>query len=317
MKVSLLAGLIIGVAVAMLVLYTAPPIEDFNPLNPYWNGFSDLMSKFHAVELKSLLDENLFLDPSNTSLLIVGPEKEFSEDEAKIIKRFLKSGGQVILADDFGSGNQLLELLEVDVRFNGSLLVDPLFKERSMRLPRIRAMVLGVRELVFNYGTVLEGCPSPIAESSSYSFLDLDLNGEWSEGEPRGSFAAACSLSLGKGRLIIVADSSLWVNSMLQMRDNRKFLESLTGGRAVLIDESHWKPSSLTIAKRMLNISFSYITSPELRYALIALIIVALVRYRRRHRRAEEDEGEKVLMRNPTWDKGLLIKLEREMRGER
>jgi len=176
MKVSLLAGLIVGVAVAMLVLYTAPPIEDFNPLNPYWNGFSDLMSKFHAVELRSLLDENLFLDPSNTSLLIVGPEKEFSEDEAKIIERFLRLGGQVILADDFGSGNQLLELLGINVRFNGSLLVDPLFKERSMRLPRIRAMVLGVRELVFNYGTVLEGCPSPIARSSSYSFLDLDLN---------------------------------------------------------------------------------------------------------------------------------------------
>ena len=316
MKVSLLAGLITGIAVAMLILYTAPPIEDFNPLNPYWNGFSDLISEFHAVKLKSLLDEKLFLNPSNTSLLIVGPEKEFSEDEAKIIERFLKSGGQVILADDFGSGNQLLELLGVDVRFNGSLLVDPLFKERGMRLPRIRATALGVRELVFNYGTVLEGCPSPIARSSSYSFLDLDLNGKWSEGEPRGSFATACSLSLGRGRLIIVADSSLWINSMLQMRDNQKFLESLTGGRAVLIDESHWKLSSLTIAKRMLSISFSYIASPELRYALIALIIVALVRYRRR-RRAEEGEVEKVLMRNPTWDKELLIKLEREMRGER
>jgi len=316
MKASLLAGLVIGLAAAMLILYAAPPIDDFNPLNPYWNGFSDLISRLHAVELSSLFDENLLLNPSNTSLLIVGPEKEFSEDEVRIIERFLRSGGQVIIADDFGSGNQLLELLGVDVRFNGSLLVDPLFKERSMRLPRIRVMTLGVRELVFNYGTILEGCPNPIARSSSYSFLDLDLDGKWSEGEPRGPFATACFLSLGRGKLIIVADSSLWINSMFQMEDNQEFLKSLIGGRAVLIDGSHWELSSLTMAKRALSMMSSYIASPELRYALIALAVVALVRYRRR-RRAEESEVEKVLMRNPTWDRGLLIKLEREMRGER
>ena len=248
------------------------------------------------------------------ALLIIGPERNFTEYEALILKRFLEVGGRIILADDFGSGNELLELLGVYARLNGSLLVDPLFKERNMKFPRIRDVkVSGVDEIVFNYATIIEGCQDPLALSSSYSFLDLNLNGEWDEGEPKGPFTVACKLNVGEGSLIIISDSSVWINSMFEMKDNRMLLEKLIGNRTMMMDYSHRVPSRLTSAKSMIESLTKMLATPEARYAILVGVILVITRYRKGIR-AVESEVEKILMRNPTWDRELLLRLERERR---
>ncbi|HDD56759.1 MAG TPA: DUF4350 domain-containing protein, partial [Nitrososphaeria archaeon] len=234
MRRSIIITSLLTIIAITFIIYLTPSSEDFDPSNPYWNGFSSLYKAHHPQLIKGSLDERLLRNPSNTILLIVGPEKNFTEYEAWILRHFLEAGGRIILADDFGSGNELLRSLGADVRLNGSLLVDPLFKERSMRFPRIRNLkVSGVDEIVFNYATILEGCGKPLAFSSSYSFLDLNVNGRWDKGEPKGPFIVACELDVGKGRLTVISDSSIWINSMLEMRDNRMFLERLIGDRSL------------------------------------------------------------------------------------
>ena len=321
MRNSIIAGLMAAVITIMLVLYFIPPVDDFNPDNLGWNGLSDLSSDLHLKRVKNLLGENLLLNPSNTTLLIIGPEEEFTEAEARVIRSFLEAGGSVILADDFGSGNSLLQLLGINVRFSGSLLVDPLFKERSMRFPRIRSLSkdmesIGVEELVFNYATVIEGCVRPIGFSSYYSFLDLNLNGVWDKGEPKGPFAVACMVSIGRGRLFILSDPSIVINSMLPFGDNLGFIKALVGSRTVYLDESHWRPSLLAQAKDSLMVMVRFMSLPEIRYTMLVGVVFVIFRYRRVVK-PRESEVEKVLMRNPTWDRELLVRLEREMRRER
>jgi len=314
MRRSIIAASLLTIIAITLIIYIAPSSEDFDPSNPYWNGFSSLYIAYHPQLIKDPLDERLLQNPSNTTLLIIGPEKNFTKYEAWILRRFLETGGRIILADDFGSGNELLRSLGVDVRLNGSLLVDPLFKERNMRFPRIRDVRLsGIDEIVFNYATILEGCGRPMALSSSYSFLDLNANGRWDEGEPKGPFIVACGLDVGEGRLIAVSDSSIWINSMLEMEDNRMLLERLIENRSLAMDYYHRTPSRLASAKSAVEYLGRVIAMPEARYAILVGLILVIAKYTR-GARAPESEVEKILMRNPTWDRELLQRLEREMR---
>jgi len=318
MKRSILIGIIAATISILSIIYFAPSAEDFYPNNPGWNGLSNLSLELHLKIVDRLFDSPL--NPSSTTLLIMGPERNFTEQEASIIESFMRSGGTVILADDFGSGNLLLRLLDLRPRFNGSLLVDPLFMERSMKFPRIRDISgdlesAGIRELVLNYATVIEGCERPLAASSFYSFLDVNLNGVWDEGEPKGPFVVACTLKVGRGELILVADSSVGINSMLAMGDNLRFIKILSGNRMVLLDRSHWHPSRLTLAKSFVRDLAVFLSLPEVRYTAFVVVVLVIVRYKRPPR-PTESEVEKVLTKNPTWNRELLIRLEREMKNE-
>ena len=321
MRSSLIMGIAAAVVAILLTIYFIPPIDDFSPDNPGWNGLSKLSSELRLHPISDIIQENLLSNPSNTTLLIIGPEKNFTESEAFVIKRFLESGGLVILADDFGSGNSLLELLGLSPRFNGSLLVDPLFKDRNMRLPKIRMLApemeeAGIDELLLNYATVIDGCSKPLALSSSYSFLDVNLNGVWDVGEPRGPLTVACMLDVGDGRLLLISDSSMAINSMLRLSDNMLFLKMLAEDRKIVLDGSHWVPSNLALAKSLLRSLVGFLSAPEVRYSILAAVVLTVMRYRW-PRKAAESEVERVLIRNPTWDREVLVRLEREMRGER
>ena len=316
MRRSIMIIVAITVIVLISIIYLAPSTDDFNPENIGWNGISDFLQKFDSASIIDRLDEKILFNPPNTTLLIIGPEKSFTKHEADILIEYIKSGGIVILADDFGSGNELLKMLDVGLSLDGSLLVDPLFNEKDKNLPKIIHLRIDeVDELVFNYATIVKGCPSSIAYSSSYSYLDLNLNGMWDD-EPKGPFEVACKVRIGRGELIVISDSSIIINSMLKLGDNLGFLEKLILDRRVLVDGSHWIPSTLTFAKEVLNSLISMISIPELRYTILIGIVFMVMRYKII---AEEikSEIEKILMRNPGWDRELLTKLEREMRGER
>ena len=55
------------------------------------------------------------------------------------------------------------------------------------------------------------------------------------------------------------------------------------------------------------------LATPEARYAILVGVILVITRYGKGIR-AVESEVEKILMRNPTWDRELLLRLERERR---
>jgi len=320
MRRSVLAGLAAAILASILVIYFTPSIDDFDPGNPGWNGLSELSSILQVKPLKSLSAIALEEDPSDALIIIAGPEKNFTAEEASAIEQFIRAGGYLILADDFGSGNSLLGLLEVGARFDGSLLLDPLFKYRSSKLPEVHRFSdeftrYNLSSLVLDYATSIDGCGEPVALSSSYSFLDENLNGARDVGEPEGPLAVACEIRLGRGRIFLISDPSMMVNSMLNRGSNLEFLKILADNRTVYLDESHWKPSSLEEAKTLIGSAAAYLHAPEIRYSLLGLILLMIVRYRRGGA-AGESEVEKVLMRNPTWDRELLARLEREMRGE-
>ena len=82
MRRSVLAGLAAAILASILVIYFTPSIDDFDPGNLGWNGLSELSSILQVKPLKSLSVIALEEDPSNALVIIAGPEKNFTAEEA-------------------------------------------------------------------------------------------------------------------------------------------------------------------------------------------------------------------------------------------
>lgn len=315
-----------GVGVAFLVIlgvgFGLSPPDDFCPRNSGWNGLSEFESRYDFVRVSSLegLDGEV-MNYSDSVLFIMGPEKEFSPSEAEIVEKFLTGGGRVVLADDFGSGNDLLKGLSIDGEFSGSLLVDPLFKFRDRKLPDIHdvessVLTGGVDSLGFNFGTVLSGLGGEfevLAESSEFSFLVENLNEE--NRMVGGGFPVLAQREVGSGDLVLASDSSLFLNGVIGRENNEVLLGNLVGDQRVLLDVYHWDRSRFWVFQNILLRVGSVFWRREVRYGFLVLIVVIIFKLGLVGRKGaisemeESDDISRVLEKHPDWDRGTLERL--------
>lgn len=277
-----------------LTLWVYPSRADFAASNPSWNGFGVASQQLGIKRIASL---RFLPGEGGSTALIVIPYVSPSPSDLETIKQYVDAGGVLILMDDFGFGNAVLEGLGVGARFSGQLLVDPLFNFKNRRLPRIAEFPPGpasegVRELILNRATmisVVEGM-RVLARSTPVSFLDADENGRRDAGEEGGSFAVAAIVPVRAGSLVLVSDPSMLLNSMLDLADNRRFVENLFrvagDGAQVYLDESHLPRAPLDVAKDGLHHLRGFLASPLVAFAIsgvgLALPLVILWKSTRR-----------------------------------
>ena len=318
-SVAVVSVVIVGLSLAF------PPLDDLWLENPFWNGLSGVYSTMkpnRLIELASL--ERVVDEPSNSTILMLGPSKAFTAEEVEAVGYYLSMGGRVILGDDYGTGNTLLEGLGVDVRFSGLLLMDALFKDKNSLMPRIlhfspSSYILGIGKLTLNYPTVLNYTEdvTVLAWSTPYSYL-ADTPQSQTENSPVGPFPVIANVKMGEGNLFLISDSSLFINSMLEREDNMALLRGLAIGE-VYLDETHSQPSRLTHFKMYLGQIYSVVRMTEIRYGLTFLLVVVAVKVKLGSRKveAEENEVEATLREHPEWDRRLLNELQAQRRKAR
>lgn len=323
-KTLLLVSLVAASIVVTGLTFTFPPLDDLWLENPFWNGLSKVYSRIHPVRLRNLTSLRRDVEPHMSTVLMLGPSKPFTAQEVEAVEVFLVSGGRVVLADDFGTGNSLLQGLELDARFSGLLLLDPLFKEQNSRMPRVLNVLSsrytgGVEGVTFNYPTVLNHTEDVaiLAWSTPFSYLAATPSPP-SEDSAVGPFPVMAEAKVGEGSLILISDSSLFINSMLDREDNMALLRGLAGGK-VYLDEAHSLPSRLAKVKMFLVQAYSFLRMTEIRYGLTALLVLAVakVRWSSREMEEEEDRVEAVLRKHPEWDRMLLEHLDEQWRRNR
>lgn len=265
--------------IAAVLIWLYPSTGDFRFNNPFWNGYSSFAEAFRA---ETVMDITRLTGASEHVALIIVPYTPLEDSELASIESFTRSGGVLIIMDDYGYGNTVLERLNVGIRFTGKPILDPLFNYKSPILPKcieFSEEIEGVESIVLNHGSTLKisGSAEVLAWSSSFSFLDLDGDSDWDPGEPHGPFSVVARVRLGDGWLIAVSDPSIAINSMLNMDDNmlfiRKVLE-LHGMVKVLIDQSHIPMSRLDEAKEMLQTTYSYVSSPVGAIMILTLTLI-------------------------------------------
>ena len=300
----ILLSLAILIIASIGVSWVVQPIDDLWVENPFWNGLSDVQTILKPVRLSGL--ENAELLSSNSTILMLGPSLAYSETEITSMRSYLEDGGRIVLTDDFGTGNSLVAGLGLNVRFSGQLLRDELFKERKM-MPRIFLVeaspeTIGVKELVFNYPTVLTGVKADEALAYASFFSEV------SNSTGVGPFPVMALLKMGKGSIILISDSSIFINGMLDQGDNLILLKNLQRG-ALFIDEAHSAQSRLAQFRNFSAAAYGLFNHPEIKYSLAAVLIVGVFKVRWEDMDEQPDEVEETLRRRPEWSRRELEEL--------
>jgi hypothetical protein len=256
--------------VLLLISALAPAVSttaDFSIFNSGWNGTSDLavstykLGKFSPtfevrstgtdMQVAQVGLDRINLDPVASALVEIGPTIPFSDSEGSKVGDFVKQGGTLFLADDFGTGNSLLAKMGASSRISGKLVMDLAF-DKKPQFPvcfdlRPSPLTRNVSSVLLNYPSSLvidAATTTPVAYTSIASWQDADNNGERGLEEPSGPFVIMAQERLGNGTIILLSDPSMLINGMDKYLNNsilkQDILTELSTGRsAVFFDESH------------------------------------------------------------------------------
>lgn len=291
MKVSdvLFSVVVVVLLGSLLSIWFYPSAQDFMESNRLWNGIKSFSGESGAKNINSLA-ELPSLPQQHTLVLVpyINPEAT----ELSRMKQFVSDGGSLLLLDDYGYGNNILKYLDLQVRFDNRPLLDPLFSYKNQRMPRVTDFApeveeAGIKGLTLNHATGLAGLEEPevLARSSPTSFLDTNDDQINGPDEPKGPFPVAAKLRYGQGTIILVADPSIMINSMVGRDDNNRFLQYLSHPPAaerpatVLVDNSHLTKSPLDTSRTRLTSSIEIISSPYSLLGIVALIFLVVSRY--------------------------------------
>ena len=272
------------VIILTIVVWFFPSNEDFRTENPFWNGTRDISSSYPALPLESLSD--LPSSPQGTTLILI-PYLDFIPAELETLNSFVTKGGTLILADDYGYGNQILEYLGLKARFSRQTLLDPLVNYKNKNFPRIFRLKPGsltsnVESLVFNHATCLGNVETgnTLALSSLFSFLDLNGNQTRDTDEPTGPLPVISQHNLGSGQIVLISDPSIFINSMEEMEGNDILIQNIVAAatKSLLIDQSHLPPSDLHQAKNLLAQIRSFLATPLVTLGLVILALIITLR---------------------------------------
>lgn len=285
---SVLFNVVVLILITSLVsIWFYPSVHDFMAANTMWNGIRAFSDNFSANTIESL--DELPALPEQAVLVSI-PYIDYTDEELSKIKQFVADGGTLVLMDDYGYGNTVLTYLGVSARFSNKPLLDPLFNYKNQALPRIRDFSPAVKEsgvnvILLNHATILTNvAPSEtIVWSSAASFLDRNENDSWDEDEPKGPFVVATEFRLGQGRLALVADPSIMINSMVGRDDNYSFIRYLTRREGkqeqFLVDYSHLTRAPLDVSKTRLIDTRKILSSPYALVGITALVFMVVSRY--------------------------------------
>lgn len=225
-------------AITLGVASGAGAQDDFEPRNESWNGLSRVIAiaaeNEVRLEVASRLDVGT-LRPED-ALIVVAPRQDLPSGP---LTDFMRAGGRIALADDFGRGDSLLRTVRIErgrpnrtdalrLRGNDELLV---------AVPTGgHPLTQGVRALVTNHPQVV---------------YHPNLEPIFAFGARANEAAVVLTGAIGSGRLVAIADPSVLINNMLEFEGNRRFAVNLLryldggrGGRIVLV------PPTGTIAGR-------------------------------------------------------------------
>jgi hypothetical protein len=278
--------LLVGLAAAVLlgaVVAGTSSAAAFGVYNDGWDGVSELrgLAETTGAEPEVVTNASRYatVDPNGTVAVVLSPDRAYTDREAARLRAFVRGGGTLVVAEDFGSnGGPLLAAVGAGTRFDGTLLRDERSAWRSPAMPVATEVTNrsetpytdGVASLTLNHGTTLSpgANATVLVRSSPFSYRDTNGNDAL---DPEESLAARPVVAIepvGRGRVIAVSDPSVFLNAMLEREGNRRFARNLAGsGERVLLDYSHATVPPLSAALLAVR------SSPVLGFGLAAVAL--------------------------------------------
>ncbi|MFC1999050.1 DUF4350 domain-containing protein, partial [Chloroflexota bacterium] len=269
------------------VIWFLPPSADFFVSNTGWNGISEFANRMKATVVDTL--EEIPGSPDNTALVLI-PYTEFMPAELDKISSYVSGGGTLILMDDYGHGDEVLEALGVGYSFNNSALLDPLNNDGNDKFPKIvnmndSSLTFNVATLVFNHAVGLVNVPDTevVARSSVFSFVDIDGDMLYDDDlEAQDSSAVVANSPVGEGRVIAISDPSIIINSMIDMEDNYKIMVNAVQlehiNTEVYLDQSHLPKERLSKVQSVLKTARDAAAYPVALLVIVGAVLLITLR---------------------------------------
>ena len=277
------AGLVLLAAALVLTVHVSSNNLEFSRYNTGWNGTSTFFSNLDRHDVTMINDPGeLASYQNNTILLVIAPSRQPSDTELSAYRTFLERGNIIFLADDFGSGNAILQglgsritilegnLSSVDREYADS---NSIVVYRTINESYVKDSV----SLVLNRPAPLEG-GTPLLVSSIMSWVDENGDNRLNNEETMGQYPVMTEDEIGKGRLDVFSDPSIFINSMQesdQPGDNRRFVQDLVNSnRTVLVDQMNSRTGDAEGFSEILHLVRTTITIEFLFLALLVLMTI-------------------------------------------
>jgi hypothetical protein len=183
---------------------------DYGPDNTAWNGLRDFFALARGLGLRPELHADIVWDDlgDDTALFVLYPRGTI---DANTFVSYVGGGGRLVLADDFGTSEALLERLGL-TRHHGEARAHRLYQDNP-NLPVARAfaqheLTRDVEEVVTNHPAWLRGGLIPVL------------------GFGPGDIVCAAG-QLGDGTIVLLSDPSVLINNMLELSGNLAFAANL------------------------------------------------------------------------------------------
>jgi hypothetical protein len=243
----------------ILIFYSLFWFISASPGNPQLSAYSDdwddismfydaLNNKYNVSTIvSSPLILNKIDRPENKLYIVVGVEKGYSLDEGLALSDFLNNGGSVIIADDFGKGNTIADILndnyegsyfgeygwshgDLDIEFYNHRLYDPEYVKNTKFVKiNVNSGLDRNYEVLLNEPTALKsgGQYHSVSKSSSESWLDKNDNGIRDVTEEKQAYDIIVIAKYGKGEVCFISDPGMFINDLWNMYDNAMCADAL------------------------------------------------------------------------------------------
>jgi len=243
-----IAGVVLLLAVLVVVGHLSTNSLEFSRYNSGWNGTSQFFSDLDRHRLVEIADPaRLDAYPENSTLFIIAPERPPTETERAAFKAFIERGNTIVLADDFGTGNAILRGIgsRISIRQGNVSSIDREYADSYSAVAYPYANVSlthDIRKILLNRAAPLEG-GTTLVRTSIMSWIDANGDRRINNDERLGAFTVIAAEEIGSGRLIVISDPSIFINSMYAPDprwDNRVFISKLVDGNgAILVDQAN------------------------------------------------------------------------------
>lgn len=245
-----LAVLTVAVAGALVVSMSASTAS-YGPYNDDWDGTTEVeaIAQTTGAQVQIVHETSAYSEtsPSETAAFVLSPDSPYQPNEATRVTDFVRSGGTLVVADDYGPhANELLRQLGASARLDGRPVLDVRSNYRSPAMAVTSPVadhpfVAGVESVTLNHGTVVEpGEATPLINTSEHAYVDADRNGELGPNETLETHTVATVERVGEGQVVVVGDASAFINAMVERSGNRNFVRALLGDHETLVlDHSH------------------------------------------------------------------------------
>ena len=284
------AGIVLLVSALVVTVHLSANGLEFSRYNNGWNGTSQFfagLDRHHTFDVSD--PAQLAAYHENATLLIIAPDRQPAAQEIAAYRSFLNRGNTIVLADDFGTGNAIVQGIgsRISIIPGNLSSVDRLFADPySVVVYRMsnETPVRSVTRLVLNRPAPLEGGDTLMA-TSILSWIDDNGDKKINTNELLGKFTVMAAEKIGRGRLVVLSDPSVFVNTMQDLDDtwdNKRFISDLieNGEYPIVIDQMNSRTSDTEGMSTMLHVIRTTLSIEII--VVVLLMLFAAVAWRRK-----------------------------------